>query len=320
MSQRNLEANPLNIDELRALVALVDQGSVTAAANALEVGQPVLSRRLSVFKQDAPVLRRRGKGLVLTRRGRELIPQIRRVLHEFDEVQHAICGADRRSARIVLGTGAFAAEHYLPVALAEFSQSTSARPVSVRMLRGQDRIVETALGVLDLAIVSHSPEQVQTIVRENFGESLILIVESISRDKFAVLAHRSTTTGRSLATVSDRRPLALSRLAGAEIVGLDEGSGVRAQVERMAQEQGTRLQFSASGLGWRAAVRFARSGLGVALTPEVVAREECSAELVLRRLSPRIEMTSSLIFAERDAIHLSALRRALAVAARRPAP
>lgn len=72
-------ARDLDLNLLRVLVTVADVGSVTQAAAQLYLTQPAISaalRRLTVAI-GAPLLTRRGRGLVLTARGERLVADVR---------------------------------------------------------------------------------------------------------------------------------------------------------------------------------------------------------------------------------------------------
>jgi DNA-binding transcriptional LysR family regulator len=90
----------LEIRQLRAFVALVEQGSVTAAALALGLAQSTVSEALSSLERavgTAVFLRRRGaRDLVLTDAGTALLPHAHSVLAAIDAAHVAVAGASMR--------------------------------------------------------------------------------------------------------------------------------------------------------------------------------------------------------------------------------
>ena len=74
--------------QIRYFVAVVDCGSVSAAAARVHVTQPALSRQLQQLERELEVTlfdRSRGR-LTLSRTGRELLPKARAVLAATDAV------------------------------------------------------------------------------------------------------------------------------------------------------------------------------------------------------------------------------------------
>lgn len=79
---------PINTRELRVLLTLLEERSVTRTAEALELTQPFVSlvlRRLREATGD-PILVRSGSKLVLTMRGEEMIEPLRAALEGIDRV------------------------------------------------------------------------------------------------------------------------------------------------------------------------------------------------------------------------------------------
>jgi len=117
----------LEIRHLRALVALVDSGSMTAAAQALGMAQSTVSEAMSALDRTLgtpAVARRRGvRGSDLTAAGRALLPYARRVLAALEDAQTAVA-AVTREARAVLDIVAneSVSTYLLPEALAVLRQ------------------------------------------------------------------------------------------------------------------------------------------------------------------------------------------------------
>ncbi|HEY4331269.1 MAG TPA: LysR family transcriptional regulator, partial [Ilumatobacteraceae bacterium] len=81
--------NDVNLRQLRYVVAMADEGSISAAARLLDVTQPTLSSSLRDAEESLGVtlfLRSRGRPLVLTAEGRVLLPEIRRLVAHADDV------------------------------------------------------------------------------------------------------------------------------------------------------------------------------------------------------------------------------------------
>src|SRR5829696_8237986 len=99
----------LETRQLRAFVALVEQGTVTAAAQALGLAQSTVSEALSSLERAvgaAVFLRRRGSHeLVLTGAGEALLPHARSVLETLDAARVAVAGATTGArARVAIAT------------------------------------------------------------------------------------------------------------------------------------------------------------------------------------------------------------------------
>ncbi|HEU4995555.1 MAG TPA: LysR family transcriptional regulator [Gemmatimonadaceae bacterium] len=95
----------LEIRQLRAFVALVEQGRVTAAAQSLGLAQSTVSEALTSLERAvgaAVFLRRRGSHeLTLTEAGEALLPHARAMLEQIDAAHVAVAGATMRARATV---------------------------------------------------------------------------------------------------------------------------------------------------------------------------------------------------------------------------
>jgi len=78
----------MNLDRLRLFLQIVDSGSMSAAARAVHLTQPALSRTLRLLEQEVGValFERRGRALVLTAGGRALVPRARALLVDSERL------------------------------------------------------------------------------------------------------------------------------------------------------------------------------------------------------------------------------------------
>jgi LysR family transcriptional regulator, cyn operon transcriptional activator len=98
---------PVNLHQLRYLVATAEHGTMTRAAHACSVGQPALTRAIRGLETELGVVlfRRVGRRVELTDGGAEVVARAQRVLTECDAIEHYGRGA---SARAVLNVAATA--------------------------------------------------------------------------------------------------------------------------------------------------------------------------------------------------------------------
>lgn len=109
--------------QLRAFVALVDQGSVTGAAQALGLAQSTVSESLTALERalgEPITLRRRGtRDVSLTAAGRTLLPHARSLLASLDAAHVAVAGVTNSAhASIEIITNESVSTYLLPKALA----------------------------------------------------------------------------------------------------------------------------------------------------------------------------------------------------------
>ncbi|MBZ9916524.1 MULTISPECIES: LysR family transcriptional regulator [unclassified Mesorhizobium] len=125
----------LTLTQLRYLVAVARQGSVTGAARALNVSQPSISVAIDAVEQDFGqklFVRQRGSGVSLTSFGRAVVAKAKQVLAETDEL---IGLGSRKSAlggELVLGCFEDLAPYFAPALIRAFSERHPEVAVIVR--------------------------------------------------------------------------------------------------------------------------------------------------------------------------------------------
>src|SRR3954469_762942 len=80
---------------MRYVTTMAELGSISAAARALDVSQPTLSASLRDIESALGItlfVRSRGRPLTPTAEGRQLIPDIRRLVNHADDVQQRALG------------------------------------------------------------------------------------------------------------------------------------------------------------------------------------------------------------------------------------
>lgn len=99
--------------QLRSFVQIVELGSITAAAERLQIAQPALSRQVQALEEELGVrlLRRHGRGVIPTEEGQTLSDRARKVLDDVElMVQDVIARDHRLRGTITLGVPPTVAE------------------------------------------------------------------------------------------------------------------------------------------------------------------------------------------------------------------
>jgi LysR family transcriptional regulator, low CO2-responsive transcriptional regulator len=152
----------LTIRQLRALAALSANGSVTAAANRLNLTQPAVTLQLRNLQDLAgmPLLQRTSDGMLLTAAGQE-------VLALYERIEAAITGcadsldvmAGRTGGRVSIGAVS-TAKYFVPFAIAGFSKLYPKIDISLSIGNRQE-IRQALHGYgLDFAIMGRPPEDI----------------------------------------------------------------------------------------------------------------------------------------------------------------
>jgi len=88
----------MDMRQLRSFVQIVELGSITAAAERLQVAQPALSRQVQALEEELGVtlLRRHGRGIIPTEEGRTLADRARQILSDVDAMVDDVLARDHR--------------------------------------------------------------------------------------------------------------------------------------------------------------------------------------------------------------------------------
>lgn len=145
----------MKLHQLRAVVAVAEQGSLRAAARALGTAQPTLTRSLSELERElgAPLFERRSRGMMATALGRAFVARavailndVRRAREEFEQLRGSTGGT------VSIGLSIVAHFSLLPKALQPFRQRFP--DIHLHIIEGFYPTIERSLkdGSVDFAI------------------------------------------------------------------------------------------------------------------------------------------------------------------------
>jgi LysR family transcriptional regulator for metE and metH len=185
----------LETRELRMLVAIADEGTVTRAAARLNVSQPALSHGLRGLERrvGVPLFERQSRGVIATEAGERLLRTARTVLREIERARTDIVGgAVGRGELLRLSTECYTAYHWLPPVFQEFRN----RCPGVEL-----RVVPSAIGhplrelreeTLDVAIVVRREVYAGFVYHELFEDEMVVIMHPdhpLASEPFATAEH-----------------------------------------------------------------------------------------------------------------------------------
>ena len=263
----------LNVDRLRALHAVANQGSILAAADTLHVTTSAVSQQLAKLEREVgrPLLEKAGRGVRLTDSGRLLVSHAERVLCLL-EAAEADLDAARDSVAGQLRIAAFATSMrgLAPAALAALRRKHPQLTVVLRELEPVDGVALLVRRDVDLAI-AQDWENAPLALPE--GVSKAAIMEDV--------ADIALPAGHRLARA---RTVKLDDLAGEPWITWHDGSichdwllhtlrrrGHEPRVAHTASEYATQLALVGAGLG---AAVIPRLGRGAVPRGVVVVRSE----------------------------------------------
>lgn len=154
----------LRFRHLQLLLALEQGGSLRAAAQALNVTQPAMSKALAEVESafGLPLFTRNPRGIAPTAQGLLAIRGARLLLNELAHMQSEAVAAGTAASIVRIGAPPFVAHGYLPEVLARLARATPKIHVELREDRVPVLLRALADGLLD-ALVSSYPADASTL-------------------------------------------------------------------------------------------------------------------------------------------------------------
>ncbi len=176
----------MNLRTLQNFVAVADAGSLTAAAAAIPIAQPALTRQVRELEAEMGVqlLQRLPRGVRLTQAGVTFYESAQRILAEATQLKQKLARSQEAAqATVVLGVSPTLAQLLLP-SLFETCMNTLPGVV----LRSREAFTPALLewlekGVIDAAVVT------------NPGSGRNLLLHPLLAEPFALVSHSSMRIG-----------------------------------------------------------------------------------------------------------------------------
>lgn len=260
----------MNTHDIEAFVAVVETGSISAAAARLNLTQPGITRRVQNLEETVGtgLLDRMSKPLKPTHAGREAYELGRRVLRSVDDLVSGLGpdGAPGGAFRLGISAG--------------LSDAALAKPIDV---------VRTAYPGLALRVSSAwSPTLLRQVEAGLLHAAAILAVG----DAAPPAPLQAARLGALELTVVASRHLRLPRWPDLEAVSAfpwivnPDGCGIRRGIAALFEAEGLPFQVAVEALGTELKLSLAARGIGLALVqPAAVARSAYRDDVVSLRVS-----------------------------------
>lgn len=169
-----------NLPDIRgwaALRAVVEMGGVSAAAGALGVGQPAVTKRLRALEAcyGLPLTERVGGRLHLTKAGEKVYLLAGQMLDRQFSLRHELEDLARGKTTLHLEVTLAIGEHFLPGFLLKFANRYPQYRVDSRLNYGRQIQTELANGIADLALLERAPDHPDLLVQKWMEDELLLI-------------------------------------------------------------------------------------------------------------------------------------------------
>jgi DNA-binding transcriptional LysR family regulator len=284
----------VDVDQLRAFVAVARTGRFTRAARQLGASQPSLSRRVQQLERElgAKLVVRTPAGVVLTSAGERFLGHAEHAIASVDAGRTALQElAGQPRGAVALGSQPTIGAYALPEALARFHAEHP--EVVLRLREGPAEQIEERLasGELDLGLLNLPVRRVDLSAQKLWQEDYLLAVPANHRLALAA------------------RPIALGDAASEPLVVVD---GVPSTVALIAacEERGGQARIVVEADNLEAVRRMVERGVGVALLPRIMAEAAVSPRLRMLEVA-RGGLRRQVALVHRGEAYLTAAARAL---------
>ena len=216
----------MNLEHLRTLVSIVEQGSLSAAARAKHISQPAVTKQVQRLEAELelPLLVRVPKRRVeLTPAGERLLAFARETLAAYESLEQDLVALRTVVyGRLSLAASTIPGEYVLPALLASFRDEYPQVEVQMTISDTADVITRLLADKATVGFIGAVAQRPGLRLERLVGDELVLVVPS--DHPFA---------GRKRVSVAD--------LTGQPLILREEGSGTRRSVEAALADIGVRL-------------------------------------------------------------------------------
>jgi len=269
-----------DLADLRAFVSVADLSSFRAAAEAIHLSQPALSRRIEKLERALGVrlFDRTTRAVMLTAIGRDFVRKARALLDELEESLISIrgVGATRRD-EVAIACVPSAVYYFLPRVISRY-QGTYPK-IRIRILDegANEALAAVVRGEADFGISSIGTQEPD------------IEFHTLRRERFVVACHRDHTLAK-------RRNVKWSDLRDYDLMMIDKASGNRLLLDHALAEVSERPQWSYEAQNSYTLLGLVEAELGVAVVPELAMPHSAHPTLVSVPLSdPVVTRTLGLI-------------------------
>jgi DNA-binding transcriptional LysR family regulator len=269
----------MEIRQLRALAAIAETYTFTAAAARVHVTQAAISMQIRQLEQEvgATLFLRTPRRCVLTEAGERLLERARRILREHDAALAELAelsGAAHGRLRVGSASTTFSADP-LPQILRDLQAQHPHADVSVVTGTSESLVRQILAGDLDVAFVSLPVEArgVQT--------------ELLLRDELIAIAGPDHPH-------ADRRVISAFALAGERLILGEKGGNTRRLIDEFFEKAGLKPKIVMELGRINAIKRMVEQGMGVGVVPYQSAVQEIAEGRLVRWWIEGVQINSEL--------------------------
>jgi DNA-binding transcriptional LysR family regulator len=215
----------MDIDNLRAFLAVAQHRSFSLAAKSLHLTQPAISKRIGALESEMvnPLFDRIGRHIQLTQAGRTLLPLAENILNQVNEAKRAIADLSGEvRGELKVATSHHLGLHKLPPVLRSFASLYPKVNLQFDFLDSEIALQKVLLGQCELAVVTLPPSPIEQLVfTPLWPDELVFVTSSDGHleshttlewlsQQPAILPDLNTYTGRLVKQCFDEHDLPLS--------------------------------------------------------------------------------------------------------------
>lgn len=287
----------LDLRKLRAFVTVVEQGSISAAAERLFIQQPPLSRLLQGLEAEFGValLHRQPRGVIPTDAGKVLLLEAQALLTRADQLEAAMQrAAQGKQGNITIGFTSSSALHaFVPELLRRYREIYPSVTTQLEEAGSGELLQAVVAQRVDVAFVRMPVKGIPELAVEKVLEEPMRVALP-ARHRLAGLPADEPISLKMLANESFvlyRRP------AGQGLYDAILAACFRAGFSPKIVQEAPRLTSCLSLVG---------AGLGVSIVPESMTRLGGDGMIFLK-LSPQAQLYAPLYLARREESHASSI-------------
>ena len=272
----------MEIRQLRALAAIAERGTFTAAAERVHVTQAAISMQIRQLELETGTLLfvRTPRRCVLTHAGERLLERARRILREHDAALAELAELSGTShGRLRLGSAsAMFSSDQLPQILQALRERCEHVEVTVTSGTSEALVRQITAGELDIAFIS-LPVEARGVETELLLKDELIAIASPDHE----LAHK--------------RVISAFELAGQKLILGERGGNTRRLIDEFFAEAGLRPVVGMELSRLTSIKRMVETGMGVGIVPVRSALEEIAEGRLIRWWIEGAQINSELGFA-----------------------
>ena len=157
----------MEINELKAFIAVTENGSFSGAARKIHLTQPAISKRIAHLEErlNQPLFDRIGHQVTLTEAGERLLPHARTILGALQNGLRDVSKLNAKpSGTLRIATSYHVGLHHLPDILKSYYNDYPEVELDLRFMDSEDALAGVEKGDIELAIITlplELPEHLQ---------------------------------------------------------------------------------------------------------------------------------------------------------------